>query len=68
MEGIGWPTLADSCCRPCGNPAAAVLATEDAPSPVNPLGIKSVGVGGISEGYFSSARVIGEMLAHSCEG
>jgi carbon-monoxide dehydrogenase large subunit len=29
-------------------PAIEVLVTEDAPSPLNPLGIKSVGEGGIN--------------------
>jgi carbon-monoxide dehydrogenase large subunit/6-hydroxypseudooxynicotine dehydrogenase subunit gamma len=29
-------------------PAVEILLTEDAPSPLNPLGIKSVGEGGIT--------------------
>ena len=32
----------------CDVPAVEILLTEDAPSPLNPLGIKSVGEGGIT--------------------
>ena len=32
----------------CDVPAVEILLTEDAPSPLNPLGIKSVGEGGIN--------------------
>jgi hypothetical protein len=48
MEGIGWLTLANSCCRPYGNSAVAVSVAEGAPSLLNPLGGKSVGGDGIN--------------------
>jgi CO/xanthine dehydrogenase Mo-binding subunit len=51
-DGRGEPlcvTLADYLLPSAAEtPAAEVLVTEDAPSPLNPLGIKSVGEGGIN--------------------
>jgi carbon-monoxide dehydrogenase large subunit/6-hydroxypseudooxynicotine dehydrogenase subunit gamma len=44
-------------------PEVEVLLTEDAPSPGNPLGIKSVGEGGINAAGAAIAAAIGDALA-----
>ena len=49
------PTLRDM-------PAIEILVTEDAPSPLNPLGIKSVGEGGITGVGAAIAAAIDDAL------
>jgi len=49
-------TLADYLMPTRGHPADRDLITEDAPSPLNPLGIKSAGEGGITPSARSSPR------------
>ncbi|MGH7110785.1 MAG: xanthine dehydrogenase family protein molybdopterin-binding subunit [Stellaceae bacterium] len=46
----------------CETPAVEILVTEDAPSPLNPLGIKSVGEGGITGAGAAIAAAIDEAI------
>jgi carbon-monoxide dehydrogenase large subunit len=49
-------------------PPVEVLVTEDAPSPLNPLGIKSVGEGGINGVGAVIAAAIDDAIGRGIEG